>query len=61
LAKDFKLSYVKWSLMVCLGCGKNILGVLLDIMVEIDGECALKYIKMKKVDITQAMANCFYK
>jgi len=47
--------------MVCLGCGKNILGVLLDIMVEIDGECALKYIKMKKVDITQAMANCFYK
>ncbi len=47
--------------MVCLGCGKNNLGVLVDIMVEIGGECALKYIKMKEVDITQAMANFFDK
>jgi hypothetical protein len=30
-----------------LRCGKNDLGVLLDIMVEIERECALKYIKMK--------------
>ncbi len=27
---------------------------------EDQGECALKYIKMKKVDLTQAMAKCFY-
>jgi hypothetical protein len=52
---------VKWSLVVCLGCGKNNLGVLLDIMVEINGERALEYIKMKEVDITQAMVKCFYK
>jgi len=61
LVEDFKLSYVKWSLVVCLGCGKNNLGVLLDIMVEINGERALEYIKMKEVDITQAMVKCFYK
>jgi hypothetical protein len=27
----------------CLRCGKNDLGVLLDIIVEIKRECALKY------------------
>jgi hypothetical protein len=27
---------------------------------EDEEECALKYIKMQKVDITQAMAKCFY-
>jgi hypothetical protein len=32
-------------------CGKNDLKVLLDIMVKIEGECALKHIKMMEVDI----------
>jgi hypothetical protein len=52
---------VRWSFTVCLGCGKNDLGVLLDIKVEIERECALKYIKMKEVDRTQAMVKLFYK
>jgi hypothetical protein len=49
---------VIWSLTIC---GKNDLGVLLDIIVEIEKECALKYMKMKEVETTQTMVNFFYK
>lgn len=43
-AKTYGIN-VRWSLLVCLGCQKNDLGVLLDIIMEIEGECA-KHIKM---------------
>lgn len=58
LVEGFKLNFVIWSLTIC---GKNDLGVLLDIIVEIEKECALKYMKMKEVETTQTMVNFFYK